>query len=88
MLKVNVGDVVMSTKGRDINSLYIVCGVENDYALLVDGRGKTILNPKKKKFKHFTLTGQNVDSLKKKFLANEKVLDSEIRKTINNLNII
>ena len=88
MLNVNIGDVVMSTKGRDLNNLYIVYGIKKDYAFLVDGRGKTILNPKKKKFKHFTLTGQNVEALKEKFLANEKVLDSEIRKTISNLNII
>ena len=52
MLEVNVGDVVLSTKGRDVDQIYIVKAVENGYAYLVDGRGKTINKPKKKKFKH------------------------------------
>ena len=88
MLKLNIGDVVMSTKGRDTNQLYIVKNIQNDYAYLVDGRGKTMNKPKKKKFKHIRPTGQKVVSLQEKLVNNIKVLDSEIRKTIDNLNII
>lgn len=88
MLNIKTGDVVMSTKGRDVNHIYIVKSVKNDYAFLVDGRGKTINSPKKKKFKHLRPTGQSVIPLKEKFETNQKVLESEIRKTIANLSII
>ena len=88
MLGINVGDVVLSTKGRDVDQIYIVKSVEDGYAYLVDGRGKTISKPKKKKFKHIRPTGQKCIALQEKFETNAKVLDSEIRKTIDNLNII
>ena len=88
MLDIKTGDVVKSTQGRDINNLYIVMYVENNYAYLVDGYAKTTQKPKKKKFKHIRPTGQTCVSLKEKWLNGQKVLDSEIRKTIDNLNII
>lgn len=88
MLEINSGDIVKSTKGRDINQIYIVKYVENGYAYLIDGRGKTVQKPKKKKFKHIRPTGQCSLSLKEKLQNNATILDAEIRKTINNLSII
>ena len=88
MLTINIGDIVMSTKGRDTNQYYIVQSYDAEYVYLVDGRGKTMNKPKKKKFKHIRPTGQKSISLQEKFETNAKVLDSEIRKTIDNLNII
>ena len=88
MLTINIGDIVMSTKGRDTNQYYIVKSYDAEYVYLVDGRGKTMSKPKKKKFKHIRPTGQKCIALQEKFETNAKVLDSEIRKTIDNLNII
>ncbi len=88
MLQIKKGDVVVSTQGRDIGKIYIVKDVENQYAYLVDGRGRTISNPKKKKFKHIRTANICIEALNNKFENNEKVQDLEIRKTIDNLNII
>ena len=88
MLQIKKGDVVVSTKGRDIGKVYIVKDVENQYVYLVDGRGRTISNPKKKKFKHIRTTNICIEALNQKFENNAKVQDLEIRKTIDNLNII
>ena len=88
MLQIKTGDVVVSTKGRDTGKVYIVKNIENDYLYLVDGRGKTISNPKKKKFKHIRTANICIEALNEKFERNEKVQDLEIRKTIDNLNII
>ena len=88
MLEVNIGDIVLSTKGRDVDQFYIVKAIEDGYVYLVDGRGKTMNKPKKKKFKHIRPTGQKCIALQEKLQTNAKVLDSEIRKTIDNLNII
>lgn len=83
MLEYEIGDVVVSIAGRDIGDLYIIMDLVDNYALLVDGRGKTILKPKKKKLKHIRPTGQKNVALREKWLSNAKVLDAEIRKTIS-----
>ena len=88
MLEIVEGMVVVSTQGRDNEHLYIVKNVENGYAYVVDGKQRTIQNPKKKKFKHLRPTGQIIESIQEKFRENQKLLDSEIRKTIDNLSII
>ena len=41
--------------------------------------------PKKKKLKHIRPTGQKSVALKEKWLSGMKVLDAEIRKTVNSL---
>ena len=53
MLEYEIGDVVVSIAGRDIGDLYIIMDLVDNYALLVDGRGKTILKPKKKETKTY-----------------------------------
>ena len=88
MLQIKKGDIVVSTKGRDVGKVYVVKHIENEYVYLVDGRGRTISNPKKKKFKHIRPANICIEALNKKFENNEKVQDLEIRKTIDNLNII
>ncbi len=88
MLQIKQGDVVVSTQGRDFGKVYIVKNVDEQFVYLVDGRGRTMLNPKKKKFKHIRTTNICIDTINKKLGNSEKVQDLEIRKTIDNLNII
>ena len=82
-----VGDIVKSTKGRDEGTLYIVYMTSEDYAFCVNGKNRSMSNPKKKKFKHISSLKIS-DELAKKFKEHQKVLDSDIRKTIDNLNIV
>lgn len=88
MLEIIEGMVVVSTQGRDNGQIYIVKNIENGYAYLVNGKQRTISNPKKKKYKHLRPTGQIIESIQEKLRTNQKILDSEIRKTIDNLSII
>lgn len=83
-MQTNVGDIVVSIAGRDMGDFYVVRNVEDDYAYLVDGKGKTQQKPKKKKLKHIRPTGQISMALKEKWNNETKVLDAEIRKTISN----
>ena len=85
MLEFEIGDVVVSIAGRDMGEFYIVREIQDCYAFLVDGKGKTQAKPKKKKLKHIRPTGQKSVALKEKWLSGIKVLDAEIRKTVNSL---
>ncbi len=84
----NIGDVVKSNKGRDNGTIYVVYSLRDDYVFCVNGKNRTMIKPKKKKIRHVNYLGQNIDELKVKFTEHKKVLDSEIRKAIDNLNIV
>ena len=85
MLEFEIGEIVVSIAGRDMGDFYIVKEIEESYAYLVDGKGKTQSKPKKKKLKHIRPTGQKSVALKEKWLSGAKVLDAEIRKTVSSM---
>lgn len=87
MNEIKLGDIVVSLKGRDAENLYIVSKIEDDYVFLVDGKGKTINKPKKKKIKHVEQLNKNCEVLAEKFTKNKTVLDAEVRKYIRNSQI-
>lgn len=84
MNQYQIGDYVSSLCGRDAGCLYIISDIQNDYVFLVDGKGKTIDKPKKKKMKHITSMNKNCSILAEKFANNKIVYDSELRKWIRN----
>lgn len=50
-----IGDIVKSIKGRDINNIYMVKDIVNGYCYLIDGKKNHYLKPKKKNLKHVRL---------------------------------
>ena len=51
--KLETGQVVLSTCGRDVGKLQMVLEILDDsYVLVVDGKQRKIEKPKKKKIKH------------------------------------
>lgn len=53
MEKLEIGQIVRSNSGRDKNRLFIVTGLsDNEYVYIVDGKYKTVQNPKLKNAKH------------------------------------
>ena len=76
---VQVGDVVLSTSGRDKNKIFLVVSIENRVARIVDGKTHKILAPKKKNVKHLI----KVSSEGQKDLA-EKI---QLGKVVGNENI-
>lgn len=80
MEPIDLGDIVESLNGRDKGSIYIVKSIENEYVYLVDGKGKTIDKPKKKKAKHIKLLNKTCEVLKQKLTTNKSVQDAEVRR--------
>lgn len=83
-----IGNLIISLAGRDKGNYYIVKQTDEFYAYVVNGKDKSNLKPKKKKFKHIKQTGKSDLTLKKKWQNREKVLDTEIKKAIENLNLL
>ena len=52
MEKAKKGMVAWSRAGHDTGCLYIIADTDEEYAYLVDGKIRTLQNPKKKKWKH------------------------------------
>ena len=88
MLNVTIGDIVQPICGRDKFQPFVVIKIEGDYAFLSNGKNRTIANPKAKKLKHIRLTSIKIETVKDKLQKGQRVLDSEIRKAIDNLNIV
>ena len=54
MKSIEKGDLVLSRAGRDKGEIFLVVKTESDYALIVNGRTRKVLAPKKKNKKHLT----------------------------------
>lgn len=48
----SVGDLVVSTAGRDKGKTFLIVKIDNEYAYLVNGKERKTCKPKKKKLKH------------------------------------
>lgn len=76
--KLETGQVVLSTCGRDVGKLQMVLEILDDsYVLVVDGKQRKIEKPKKKKIKH-------LQKYNKK-LQLESLTDKKLRYMLNNL---
>ena len=83
-MELRVGQIVISKAGRDKGDVFVVYAVDGIYALLVDGKGRPLANPKRKKRMHIqpTLTVDGV--LAEKIAQNAYLLDADFRKVIKN----
>ncbi len=71
----NIGDIVISTKGRDKGRVYLVySSIDENFVLLVNGESRKIDNPKKKRIKHIVVVGKLSPDSK------HNLLDSDIKK--------
>lgn len=55
------GSVVKSAAGHDKGEYFVVIETDGVYALVCDGKRRTLKQPKKKKLKHLTDTGKYID---------------------------
>ncbi|MCQ2978851.1 MAG: KOW domain-containing RNA-binding protein [Clostridia bacterium] len=84
-MELMLGQIVRSLKGHDMDELYIISRLEENYAYLTDGKLRMLDNPKKKKFKHLELLDNtNNSELINKFKNFEDVSNSDIREAIEN----
>ena len=77
-----IADVVVSTAGRDTGKLFYVLEAEDTYLTLVDGKGRTIDKPKRKKRKHTNKVLRSETRVADKLRLGDKVLNSELRRDL------
>lgn len=83
-MKAIVGELVQSTKGRDLGQIYLVVSVTKDGdCYLVNGDNRTFKNPKLKNSKHIKSLGCVVTHLQQKLLLNKCIYDNEVFSCIN-----
>lgn len=83
--KIEIGQVVYSTMGRDQEQYFVVSGIEDEYVYLIDGKLRRVDKPKRKKLKHIKPTHIVISSIKEKLLKKESFLDAEVRKQLKNI---
>ena len=79
----SLGDLVLSKAGRDGGEIFLVVGVDGDFANIVDGKIRKVSNPKKKKIKHLEkfLVGGAID-LAIKIKGGQPVSNERVKKVI------
>lgn len=89
MGEITLGQIVNSKAGRDKDRYFIVVGIVNkEYVLLADGNLRKIGNPKKKKIKHLNIHTCLADSIKDRLENDKKVLDADLRKCLQSMNLL
>ena len=81
-MELQIGDIVISTMGRDKNSYFIVVEIEENYVYLVDGSIRKIDRPKKKKIKHIELTSFHEENIASKVINKHKITNQDIKKAL------
>ena len=75
-----LGSVAISKRGRDKDRPCVILGwLPDDFALIADGKRRTVAKPKKKNMKHLIFTKCCPGDLKTRFLTGEQVTDRMIR---------
>ena len=77
-----IADVVVSTAGRDVGQLFYVLETDGTYLMLIDGKGRTIEKPKRKKIKHTKKVLRSETRVAEKLRLGDKVLNSELRRDL------
>ncbi|MGI6029955.1 MAG: hypothetical protein ACOX7F_00445 [Eubacteriales bacterium] len=77
--------IVRATAGRDKGKLFVVLEVKDGYVLLVNGKGRRLENPKRKKLRHVQFCSQNLTRVGEKVLRGDKLTNAELRRTLSEL---
>lgn len=79
-IPIEPGRVVCSKAGRDAGRAMIVLALDGaEYALVADGRLRTVEKPKRKKFKHLSAKPVCDRNVQEKLSGNAPLLDAEVR---------
>jgi len=84
--RMDIGRVVLAKAGRDKGKFFVIVGrIDDQYVLIANGTNRTIEKPKKKKIKHLDCRPELLEDIKTKLEKGQKVLDAEIRKSLETL---
>ena len=79
---ISISDVVVSTAGRDQDTLFYVIGEDGLFLLLANGKDRPLDRPKRKKRKHVQKVLRSETRVANKLLGGDKVLNSELRRDL------
>lgn len=78
---IELGRVVLSRAGRDMDRYFVVVGqMDDEHVLLADGDLRKVASPKKKKLKHLTPKPACMSEIQTKLEKGELIQDAQIRK--------
>lgn len=55
------GQVVLSVAGRDAGRLFLILSIDDDFALIIDGKVRKLESPKRKRLRHLKPAGPILD---------------------------
>ena len=80
MIDARVGCFAISRAGHDKDKMYVILSLQGEYAMVSDGKLKTVNEPKKKSLKHLQLMHRTVnEELLKKLNLGLTVTNEEIK---------
>ena len=79
---ISISDVVVSTAGRDQDTLFYVIGEDGLFLLLANGKDRPLDRPKRKKRKHVQKVLRAETRVAAKIASGDKVLNSELRRDL------
>jgi ribosomal protein L14E/L6E/L27E len=83
-IPIEPGRVVVSKAGRDEGRALVVLAMDGEaYALVADGRLRTVGKPKRKNLKHLTAKPVCIGGIQEKLTKNIALLDAEIRAALD-----
>ena len=78
---IELGRVVLSRAGRDMDRYFVVVGqADEQHVLVADGDLRKVAAPKKKKLKHLSPTPACMSEIRTKLEKGEQIQDAQIRK--------
>jgi len=81
-----IGHLVVSTKGRDKGSYYLVVGIVNQSRVRVaNGEGRKVENPKIKNIKHLNIFEVIAGEVSHKAENGKRITNADIRKELKSL---
>ncbi len=79
---IKVGDLVVSTAGRDKGDYFLVLSVENGVALIVNGKSRKVKTPKSKNVKHLKVLPANLIHVAEKIQTGKPVGNETVHRAI------
>lgn len=87
-MNINPYGLVKVIAGKEKEKYFMIYRMVDDkYALICDGRGRKISNPKKKKIKHLEILDYTLKELREKSESGKEISNSEVRKSIRKAKI-
>ena len=79
---ISISDVVVSTAGRDQDTLFYVISEDPVYLFLANGKDRPLDKPKRKKRKHVQKVLRSETRVAAKIKNGDKVLNGELRRDL------